>query len=175
MDGVATLAIILSVISLCVSGFIGIKQIDVSHRANHIPAVIELLAELRSLEFHDNYAYVTTKLGAEHDPSLGISELPAPAKAAVLDIGYFFQIFACLVGFGVLDESKVIRVLRVRLIRTWKAIEPYVVVEREKYHPPLFRILQKFAEHAQCEPVYSYGKVLRFIRRHELLRESDPL
>jgi hypothetical protein len=55
-------AIVMSVVALTASTYIALQHRTLQERANFIPAYMQLLKEFRTVEFHDNYRYVTTRL-----------------------------------------------------------------------------------------------------------------
>jgi hypothetical protein len=167
-------AIAVSVLALCVSAALGLRQVKLAHRANHIPAIIDLLTELRTTKFHDDYYYVVTKLRSDHDPALGISGLPELARSAVLSTAYYYQAFGFLIGLGVLDEVRILPIIGVRLIGTWEAIEPYVTVERNRVSSFLVG-LEILARHMRQMPNCYPGKSFRQNWHRELLQTWHPL
>lgn len=166
-------AVVVSMCALLTSTLLGARQIRVMRDANHVPAIIELLSEFRSREFHDDYQYIITNLRAEHDPELGISGLPESARTAVLNVAYYYQVFAFLIGFEILDETKVLAVLRIRIINTWGALKPYAMVERKSNPLPVLTMLETLADHAQNMRVQSPGQIMRFRRQNNLMRAAN--
>lgn len=164
-------AIVVSLLALCTSTLLAARQVSLMRRANDIPAVVQLLSEFRSRQFHDDYIYVTTRLRAEHDPQLGITALPDPAKSAVLSVAYYYQNFAFLIGFEILDERKVMAVLRTRIIDTWSAIGPYVLAERTKNPPTFLTMLEALAERASRPPVMT--RFFGINRLHPILQAPE--
>jgi hypothetical protein len=57
--------------------------------------------------------------------------LPAEAKAAFCSVVYYYQSFANLAVFGLLDQTLLVTVLRTRIVSVWKAVRPFVERERE--------------------------------------------
>ncbi|GAB3987772.1 hypothetical protein GCM10029978_107880 [Actinoallomurus acanthiterrae] len=80
------IAIVLSVAALVSSAYLALQHRGEQRRANLLPYYTKILDSLRTLEFHDHYHYVCTKLRAEHDPQLGISGLPIDARRAIYDV-----------------------------------------------------------------------------------------
>jgi hypothetical protein len=126
---VATTAI--AVFAVVTSIVFSARQARIAKHANHISVMIDLLAEFRSAEFHEQHDYVCTRLGAEHDPEAGVRGLPGEAKAAFYSVVYYYQSFASLAVFGLLDETLLATVLRTRIVSVWQAIQPFVGRERE--------------------------------------------
>ncbi|WP_329337992.1 hypothetical protein OG866_25030 [Streptomyces sp. NBC_00663] len=122
--GIAVVAVVTSVV-------FSARQARIAKHANHISVMIDLLAEFRSVEFHDQHDYVTQRLGAENDPAAGVRGLPAEPRAAFYSVVYYYQSFANLAVFGLLDETLLATVLRTRIVSVWQAVRPFVERERE--------------------------------------------
>ncbi|MGI8330437.1 DUF4760 domain-containing protein [Actinomadura scrupuli] len=171
-------ATVLSLAAFLSSTYIALEHRVLQKRANFIPAYMQVLDEFRTMEFHDNYRYVTTRLRVEHDPQLGISGLPEEARRAVYDIAYFYQGVGMLRLQQVLDDET-LPTMRVRTIRVWEAVAPYVERERElqglgEIH--LLRILEEFAKKAREQPSALAGGLLtrrRFVKIQNRLGRAD--
>lgn len=122
--GIAVVAVVTSVV-------FSARQARIANHANHISVMIDLLSEFRSAEFHEQHDYVTMRLGAEQDPEAGVRGLPDEAKSAFYSVVYYYQSFANLAVFGLLDESLLVTVLRTRIVSVWEAVRPFVERERE--------------------------------------------
>jgi hypothetical protein len=142
------LAVVISISAVITSTWFGLRQLRIARQTNHIPALIDLLSEFRTVELHEQYAYVCGRLGEENSPELGLSGLPPEAKKAVYSVAYFFQTFAGLCALGIIDEASAIVMVRGRAGRVWRAIEPFVLRERESPHvdAQLLTMLEAFAE-----------------------------
>ena len=163
-------ALVVSVIALLMSSTLSARQVGLMRDANHIPAVINLLSEFRQVGLHDDYYFVTERLRSEHDPRLGISELPPEVRKSVVNVAFYFQTFAFLVGFGILDERKLfMTALRVRIVNVWRSIEPYVLTERSKHGLDLLAMLEALSGLTESKPMIQ-SLAARFRREHELLR-----
>jgi hypothetical protein len=126
---VATTSI--AVVAVVTSIVFSARQARIAKHANHISVMIDLLAEFRSAEFHEQHDYVTMRLGSEHDPAAGVRGLSGEAKAAFYSVVYYYQSFANLAVFGLLDETLLATVLRTRIVSVWQAVRPFVERERE--------------------------------------------
>ncbi|MFE6828506.1 hypothetical protein [Streptomyces sp. NPDC057690] len=154
-------AIGLSVLALLSSTYFAFQQVSSMKRANYLPAYLALLDNFRSAKFHQHHRYVIERLGADHDPSLGISGLPAEAQEAVYDVGFFLHNFVVLMRLGIIDDSY-LRTLNNRVVRTWEAIGPFVRRERELVPiPHLLQILEDYAAVAALVPPDSGPSLLR--------------
>lgn len=159
----SSLAIVVAVVALVISALLASRQLGLLQSANHIPAVIELLTEFRSARFHDNYEKIVTELDRENPAQIGISGLPPDMRAAVLDVAYYFQAFACLIGLGIIDESSTMAMLNRRFVQVWDAIAPYAYVERTMpgRDGQFLTILEFFAERARETPAGTASRRLR--------------
>ncbi|MFC8519422.1 hypothetical protein [Streptomyces sp. NPDC057257] len=122
--GIAVVAVVTSVV-------FSARQARIAQHANHISVMVDLLQEFRSVNFHEQHDYLCTRLGAEHDPAGGVQGLPAEAKAAFYNVVYYYQSFANLAVFELLDETLMVTVLRTRIVSVWQAVRPFVERERE--------------------------------------------
>lgn len=59
---VNVVAIAVSLLALGLSTTLAIRQVRISRHANHVPAVLALLTEFRSVDFHDRHDFVTARL-----------------------------------------------------------------------------------------------------------------
>ncbi|MBE8473790.1 DUF4760 domain-containing protein [Streptomyces justiciae] len=121
----------IAVVAVVTSVVFGARQARIAKHANHISVMMDLFAEFRSVEFHEQHDYVTTRLGAECDPAGGVRGLPAEPRAAFYSVVYYYQSFANLAVFGLLDETLLATVLRTRIVSVWEAVRPFVERERE--------------------------------------------
>jgi hypothetical protein len=172
-------AIALSAAALATSTYTALQHQALQKAVNFAPAYMQILRQYQTLDFHDHYRYVTTKLRTDHDPQLGISGLPDEARRAVYDIAYFFQGYGVLRLLRILDDQ-VLPTLQPRLIAVWEAIEPYVERERELHGFTglyLLRVLEEFAKDAQTLPPGSLHTTLtrrRFVKIQRGLQAVGP-
>lgn len=120
-----------AVVAVVTSIMFSARQARIAQHANHISVMVDLLTEFRSVEFHEQHDYVCMRLEAEHDPEAGVRGLPDEAKAAFYSVVYYYQSFANLAVFGLLDETLMVTVLRTRITSVWQAVRPFVERERE--------------------------------------------
>jgi hypothetical protein len=125
------LPVVIAVVAIAVPTWIGVRQTRISQHVNNIQAMITLLDEFRSAAFHDQHDYVCNRLQQEHDPSEGVRGLPGEAKAAFCNVVYYYQSFATLTVFQLVDEELFLPLLRHRIINVWRATQPFVERERE--------------------------------------------
>ncbi|MFF3886298.1 hypothetical protein [Streptomyces sp. NPDC001914] len=154
MDGATflnVLAISISVFAVLASMWFGARQVQIARQANYMPALMDLLAEFRSAELHDQYIYVLGDLNRDHTPDGGLRGLSPHAKSAVYSVAYFFQTLAGLYALGVIDETAASMMARARITKVWEAIAPFVERERQfpDVDPNLLSLLQAYAAVSQ--------------------------
>ncbi|MFE2302924.1 hypothetical protein ACFXAW_32570 [Streptomyces sp. NPDC059445] len=186
MDGATLLnllAISISVIAVVASMWFGARQVQIARQANYIPALMDLLAEFRSAELHEQYAYVLRDLNREHAPDGGLRGLSPAAKTAVYSVAYFFQTLAGLYALGVIDETAAIVMARARITKVWEAIAPFVERERQfpDVDPNLLSLLQAYAGVSQRfngpsneELIWARWHERRSPLRHRLFGRRGP-
>ena len=161
-------AIVLSAVAVVTSAYTALQHRTLQKAANFAPAYMQLIRQYQTLEFHDHFRYVTTKLRADHDPQLGISGLPDEARRAVYDIAYFYHGYGVLKLLRIIDDQ-VLPGMQSRIVAVWDAIEPYVERERELCGSSVvyqMRVLEEFAKEAKALPPGSFRATLtrrRFI------------
>ncbi|MEV7686636.1 hypothetical protein ACFW1F_15440 [Streptomyces bungoensis] len=162
----------LSVVALLVTLYSAVAQAALQRRSNQLPAYVDLLADFRSVEFHDHYRFVTQRLLAEHDPELGLSGLPYDVRRQVYDIVYYYQNIAVLRLADIVDDEMV-ALLRIRVVKVWEAVAPFVRRERElmgtngRY---LLRGLEDFAHDAQHMPHDTIDRLMHLSRTQRIWR-----
>lgn len=162
----------LSVVALLVTLHSTVSQAALQRRNNQLPAYVDLLADFRSVKFHDRYRFVTQRLPAEYDPALGLSGLPHDAGEQVYDIVYYFQNIAVLRLADIVDDEMV-ALLRIRVVKVWNAVAPFVLREREVMGPEgryLLRGLEEFAHDAQHMPHDTIDRLMRVSRTERTWR-----
>jgi hypothetical protein len=159
----SVVSVVIALLALTISTVLAARQTTLSRQANHVPVFIDLIAEFRSLDFNKNYDYVCRRLREEHDPLVGIAGLPDPARAALYDVAYFYQVIAGLLSLTILEEHAIVAMLHHRIGEVWKAIEPFVLRERELNSatgPGLFRVLEELAKKSATYPPGSVDTLL---------------
>ncbi|MFD5568935.1 MULTISPECIES: DUF4760 domain-containing protein [Streptomyces] len=137
-----------SVAALLASLWFGARQVRAARHANYLPALMDLLAEFRTVRLHEQYQYVCTRLTQEHDPEVGLRGLPYEVRETVYNVAYFFQTLASLYAMGIIDESIATLMVRRRSATVWAALRPFVERERRfpDTDPNLLSLLEAYAE-----------------------------
>jgi hypothetical protein len=124
-------ALVLSFVAILVSVISARRQSADARLANVIMFMNELGQTIRSQVFLNAQDYVLTQL-SQFDPSLGVYGLPEPAREYALRVGGFYQDLGVLVVNGVLDENLAVSLYYAGIKDVWRALEPYILGEREK-------------------------------------------
>jgi hypothetical protein len=158
-----TAAVLTSLLALGVSSRLVLRQAKLQDKANHLPAFMYFLAEIRSAETHERYNYVCTQLAREHSADLGISGLPEQSRTAIYDIAYFYVMVATLARTGILKDDELLALIGRRVVLVWDAIAPFVAREQE-LNPAAgsMSVLADFAERARNLPP---GRATERLRR----------
>jgi hypothetical protein len=162
-------AIVLSAVALATSTYIAFQHQALQKAANFTPAYLHLLKQFQTMEFHDHYRYVTTRLKTEHDPKLGVAGLPDDARRAVYDVAYFFQGYGILCLLRILDDQ-VLPTMQLRSISVWEAIEPYVERERKLFGYGELHYLRAFEEFAKDVKVLPPGSLNTKLTRRRFIK-----
>lgn len=167
-------ALAFSFLAILISAISARRQAGDARRGNLILFVTELGQKTRTPDFIKARDYVLTEL-SKLDPALGVYGLPEPARDYVLLVGDFYQDVASLVVSGVLDENLVAARYYSEIKQTWRALQPYILSEREirrvKGTGGIFVSFEHLAAYVQSVP---YEKLTRnFGRRRFPATEVD--
>jgi hypothetical protein len=138
---ISLFALVVSFASLVSTTILAIREGSLLRRANYIP-MIDLISEFRSKELYEYLVCVTTRLGSEHEPSLGISGLPEKARGSLINVAYYYQSFAWLAEFRVLRREHLLAIAT-GLILAWEAIRPFVESERKAVNDQILTVLER--------------------------------
>lgn len=155
-------AVAVSIAAVVTSAWLARSQFKAQKHGNHVGPLIELLKEFRSLQFHQDYAYIRDNL-PKLSADKGISGLDEDVQRKIYDIGYFFQLYTILVYLGVMEEKFIGSLLHRRYIEAWTALEPFVRREREIQGLPsgaVLNLFEHFANHLRAHPPEDMQKML---------------
>ncbi|MFF0087357.1 hypothetical protein ACFYR1_48105 [Streptomyces canus] len=147
-------AVVVSVSALAISSWLARNQFTAQRHGNHVGPVLDLLSELRSLDFQRNYAFIRDELPQLPSDS-GISGLDLDAQRKIYDVGYFLQLWAVLAYLDIIDERFVNALLRRRYLEIWAALKPFVNKERELLGVPdsaILSVLEDFVKRLEASP-----------------------
>jgi hypothetical protein len=122
-------ALAFSFMAIIISAVSARRQAADSRRANMMTFMTELGQRTRSQDFRSAYDYVLKEL-PKFDPALGLFGLPEQARSHALLVGGFYDDVGILVVTGVLDEDLVVTLYYTSLKTMWRALEPYILGER---------------------------------------------
>ncbi|WP_156094856.1 DUF4760 domain-containing protein [Nocardia lijiangensis] len=128
---ISCIALLVSIAAVAASSTLAIRQQRLSRYSNHLPTMASMMAEFRSVRFHDHHKTVV-ELAPPADPSIGFSDLPPDKREAFVDVVYFYQFIATQIAMGVLQEDLILAQVRSRMIAVWDAAVPYIRAERAK-------------------------------------------
>jgi len=123
-------ALAFSLIAILISALSARRQSVDARRGNLILFVTELGQSIRTPDFTKAREYILTQL-SQFDSALGIYGLPEPARDYVLLVGGFYQDLGSLVVTGILDENLAAAMYYSGIKETWRALNPYILGERE--------------------------------------------
>jgi hypothetical protein len=155
------LALVASFAALGISVIASYMQIRLSHRANQLPVLVELFREYRSPRFLTEEEQLWKEL-PQASPDDGFAGLPSPLRDHVLNVSNYYQTLAYLSLLGVVDDKVAVLPLHYRALKTWQAIEPFVLRERIIRGDELafFNVLEEF---------------IRKVRRVDIARQVEEV
>jgi hypothetical protein len=126
-------AIVISLVALAASIFIGARQVRIMRKSNSAIVAIELLTqECRREIFLASEHYVLKELRAEHEPDAGVDALPDEARRHVTRLAQYYSSLGMMVALDVVDQTLLISAAHYRVRRAWAILEPYVLTERAR-------------------------------------------
>jgi len=105
-------------------------QVRATVRANRIPVLLGVLTEHRELIAARRY--VNRQLADEHDPSVGVRELPEPAVGQVEGLIRHLDHLGFALASGPLTVEQVEGYVGGSVCRSWEKLWPYAEAERRK-------------------------------------------
>ena len=139
------IALALSAIAVIIT----IRQTIYVRQANHIPLIVDILREFRSLEFQKDYNYIMTKF-PQRTTVQALSELEGDERNTATRVAYFFQSIALLVAYRIMDEEMVMATLQTPIKRCWAVLGPYIEADRAKDDRiGMFQFLEHLAVRAE--------------------------
>lgn len=157
----------ISLFALVVSSVIAMRQARYQRSANHVPVMADIMRSFRSAEFREEIDYVEYKLLKEHDSRVGLSGLPDEVKNTVLNVIYFYQYVAIVVILDICDSAIMTHYFGRRVVRAWRALSPFIEVERLKEAGRLgsFYMLEEFAvrcSHVDLDSIRQFFRLRSF-------------
>ena len=123
-------AVVTALAAVLASSLLSMRAIRLAQHANHVPIIVNLLAPHRSGEFVSKETELWNEL-PKQDSACGFMKLPDPIRSHAFDIGLYYHVLGYLSEYGLADREFLIVQTHYRMLRTWKAIEPFVKGERQ--------------------------------------------
>ncbi|GAA3155224.1 hypothetical protein ACFQ0X_43385 [Streptomyces rectiviolaceus] len=127
---VNVLALAFSLSAVIVAVLSAQRQASDTRRTNWLIFIGEMMARSRTPAFREARDYLLVSL-QEHNRALGVTRLPSPARDHIFLVGSYYQDLGVLVVSGVIDEDMAVAIHYTGIKSVWRAIQPYVLAERE--------------------------------------------
>lgn len=143
-------AIIISILALGISSFLTLRQAALARQANQISIFVDLLSEVRSVDFRRREQAVWQNL-PQHSAAGGFDQLPEEDRVNAEVVCSYYSALAYCIAIGVLDHDLALAPIQSRLIATWETVHPFVIGERERadYGSSYFSLLEDFVMQAK--------------------------
>lgn len=132
-DTVALVASIVAAVGAALLAIFGIPALLAARKANVLRGYLDFFREYRRYE--PDRRYVLREL-RHHQPSHGISELPAEAREPVVNVCHYLDHLGFLVHRKMIDLDAVARLMGYSVLVCWTALAPYIARERERRPSP---------------------------------------
>ncbi|MCA2217752.1 DUF4760 domain-containing protein [Jidongwangia harbinensis] len=158
---VSIVTVVISVLSLAVSGGLVLRQTRIAKDGYALPVVLDVFAKFRTEEFFTSYQYVLYRFRAEVPDVVGVTALPPEIRAHLRNVGGLYDDLGKLVAHGIVGEELVIGGRGDSVIRVWEIIVPFVYADRERKNPNLWIYLEDLASRAARNPAATIHAKLR--------------
>jgi hypothetical protein len=142
-EPVEVAAVVISIVALATSVFLGWKALTLARHSNTMPVLIELFGQHRNKRLADARQFIYHHLD-EYDLSLGLDGLPAESQELVRELAWFYDNLGALVAHGVVDVAPVSGYLGQSVVIVWEKLQPLIKAERDKrrdsYDPERWQI-----------------------------------
>lgn len=145
-------AIVISVVSLAVSGLLAIRQNRTASAGYALPVVLEIFDQFRSEEFFDARRYVFDRLNKDFVSPVAYSDLPKEVRTKVRIVAGRYDDLGKLVAHDIVDEGLIIGSNGTAIRRVWESVAPFVLDERRKSGQQTWRYLEDLACRATRTP-----------------------
>jgi len=166
-------AIVISVMSLAVSGLLAVRQTRTAAAGYALPVILEVFNQFRTPEFFEARRYVYDDLNTEFDPPVAYTDLPADVQARVRTVAGRYDDLGKLVAHGIVGEDLIIGSNGTAVRRVWESVAPFVRAERRKRDSPTWIYLEDLAYRAARKPPKEiYAKL--GLNRHTTVEATSP-
>jgi hypothetical protein len=148
-------------------------------RSHALPVIAEVFREFRSPEFRASVGYLLSSTPVARGDE-GFASLPEEWCEKAYVVVYFFDYLGVLVSSGIINEELVIGTMGTRLVQTWIAIKPFIMMERayriSSYPPGTPPGFLAYYEHLvkRVEELGGGGAAIRIQQRAGLHRIDEP-
>lgn len=123
-------ALAISFTALIISSFFAVRQSSSAHHSNQLPIINDIFKEIRSSQFREQEESLWESLPTLGQ-NIGFSQLPKGLRDEAYNVSFTYLMLAYLVSMRILDRRLAVLPIHYRIVRTWEAIEPFVMQERE--------------------------------------------
>lgn len=145
-------AIIISTVSLAVSGVLAIRQNRTAAAGYALPVILEIFGQFRTQEFFEARRYVFDELNNDFKHPVAYTELPVDVLAKVRMVAGRYDDLGKLVAHGIVGEELIIGSNGTAIQRVWQSVAPYVREERRKRGTLTWAYLEDLAYRASRKP-----------------------
>jgi hypothetical protein len=135
----------ISVAALVVAVLSTYRQLRMAHLTNQLPVMVELFREYRTYQFLTKEEALWKELPSI-DPKVGFSGLPPSIRGTAYEVCNYYQTLSYLASLRITDNGMAILPTHCRVMKTWDAVEPFILQERVLRDDPLafFNIFEMF-------------------------------
>jgi hypothetical protein len=158
------ITIVISIVSLGVSGTLAIRQMRTAKDGYALPVVLHVFSAFRTESHVASERYVLHQLGTDFPVPIPYSDLPLSARSQLWGVAGLYDDLANLVAHGVVSEALVVGSRGNTVIRVWEALQPFVELDRRQYGSNAFVYLEDLAARATRSPPAEVHKRLHLLR-----------
>lgn len=158
---ISIITVVISVLSLAVSGGLVLRQTRIARDGYALPVVLDVFAKFRTEEFFSSYQYVLYRFRDEFPEPVPVTSLPHEARTHLRNVGGLYDDLGKLVAHGIIREELVIGGRGDSVIRVWDIIVPYVYADRRLKTPNLWIYLEDLAARSARNPAAAIHAKLR--------------
>jgi hypothetical protein len=171
---VSAMAMIVSVLALCVSSVLSSAQVRSMRKANDLPVMIELLIkEYVNDEFQSRERLVVEAL-PDTDVALGFERLPEPLRSATYHVAWYYNATGLLVALDAVDERMFVGGINYRIRRAWSVMEAHIAAERKARGKPFLDGFEHLAARAFAIDPFILQQELKLQKVAVSSKMTDP-
>lgn len=149
---VSIVTVVISVVSLAVSGVLVLRQMRIARDGYALPVVLDMFGKLRTDEYFAADQYVLHKFRAEVPDVVALTALPTATRAHLRVICGLYDDLGKLVAHGIVSEELVVGSRGDSVTRVWDIVAPFVYEERRVKGTHLWIYLEDLAARAARTP-----------------------